>query len=262
MPQAWYVSNGYYTAGGAGNAPATSTPGDTFNVPAFNVNSPAYLENIWCQGGSQDWISVKSPKMHDNNQGIRLRVGGTQVRPLLPDGAEQILYPVDTPTVTLDETAAATGAIALLYRFTDLPGIAPRMANWSDIQPRIKQISRVDVSLGGAAGIGQYSAGNAINSTLDNFQANSDYALLGYLAATAGLTLAISGIDTGNVKVGGPLSNDPIVTYNWFKSESLASGFPMIPIIAANNKASTLVYQVSNTAIAAQVVTLIFALLG
>jgi hypothetical protein len=262
MPQAWYVSNGYYTAGGAGNAAATSTPGDTFNVPSFSVNSPAYLEQMWTQSAVTDWLKVTSPKFHDNNQGIRLRTSGTQARPLLPDGAEQPLYPVDNPTFTLDATGAGTGAVAAIYRFTDLPGISPRMGTWSDIQPRIKELSGVDVALGAGAAIGAYSAGNAINSTFDNFQSGSDYALLGYLAPTAGLTLAVQGIDTGNVKVGGPLSNDPLVTYNWFKQESENSGFPMIPIIAANNKGATNVYQVSNTAIAAQTVTLILALLG
>ena len=262
MGQAWYISNGFFTAGGAGNAVATPSPGDTFNVPAFNVNSPAYLEQVWTQGASQDWISIKSPKMHDNNQGIRLRVGGTQQRPLLPDAALQPLFPVDNPAVTLDETAAATGAVGVLYRFTDLPGISPRMATWSDIQPRIKQISGVDVALGASPAIGAYSAGNAINSTFDNFQANQDYALLGYLAATAGCSLAIQGIDTGNVKIGGPLSTDEWLTYNWFKSESELTGFPMIPVIAANNKNATNVYQVGTTALGAQTVTLILALLG
>jgi hypothetical protein len=262
MPQAFFVTSGFFTAGGAGNAPATSSPGDTFQVPSFNVNSPAYLENMWVQGASTDWISVKSPKMHDNNQGIRLRTGGTQQRFLLQQGMEQPLYPVDTPTVTIDETAAASGAITLMYRFTDLPGIQPRLDTWTNIQPRIKQISGVDVALGACPAIGSYSAGNAINSTFDNFQAGVDYALIGYLASSAGLTLAVQGIDTGNVKVGGPLSVDPLVTAGFFADLSTDSGFPTIPIIAANNKGSTNVYQVANSALAAQTVTLILAMLG
>lgn len=259
MPAAFYVSSGYYTAGGAGSAVATSSPGDTFTVPSFNLASPAYLDSVWVQGASTDWVSVKSPKMHDNNQGIRLRTGGTQQRNLIPGSASQPMYPVDTPTVTIDETAAATGAISLVYRFSDLPGIQPRLAQWADIAPRIKQITGVDVALGAAPAIGAYSAGNAINATFDNFQANSDYAILGYLASSAGLTLAIQGQDTGNVKVGGPLSTDPLLTANWFADQATEQGAPYIPIIAANNKGSTNVYQVATTAIAAQTVTLIMA---
>jgi hypothetical protein len=262
MPQAYYVSSGYYTAGGAGSAVATSTPGDTFNLPSYNLSSPAYLDDVWTQSAVTDWLSVKSPKMHDNNQGIRLRTGGTQQRSLLPGMINQPVFPVDTPTVTLDATGAGTGAVSIIYRFTDLPGISPRLAMWSDVTPRIKNISGVDVALGAAPAIGSYSAGNAINSTFDNFQAGADYALLGYLAATAGLTLAVQGQDTGNVKVGGPLSTDPLVTSNWFVNLAEETGFPYIPIIAANNKGSTNVYQVATTAIGAQTVTLILAELG
>lgn len=259
MPEAYFVASGYYTAGGAGSGVATSTPGDSFQVPSFAIGSPAYIDSIWVQGASTDWISIKSPKMHDNNQGIRLRTGGTQQRNLMPGSASQLMYPVDNPTITIDETAAATGAISLVYRFTDLPGISPRLAQWADIASRIKAISGVDVALGAGAAIGAYSSGNAINSTFDNFQAGSDYALLGYLAATAGLTLAIQGQDTGNVKVGGPLSTDPLLTANWFADQANESGVPYIPIIAANNKGSTNVYQVANSAIGAQTVTLIMA---
>ncbi len=262
MGQAWYVSSGFNTAAGAGSQVAVPSPGDTFAVPAFSVNSPAFLEQAWVQGAVQDFISIKSPKFHDNNQGIRLRTGGLAQRPLLPDAAGQPLYPVDNPTATLDATAAGSGAISLLYRFTDLPGISPRMGMWADIQPRIKAISGVDVAIGACPAVGSYSAGNAINSTFDNFQAGCDYALLGYLCPISGVSLVIQGIDTGNVKVGGPMSTDPLITYNWFKNESELTGFPMIPIIAANNKGATNVYQVAGGANAATTITLILALLG
>lgn len=259
MPLAYFAASGFYTAAGAGNATATVTPGDSFTVPAFTPNTLAYLDHIWVQGASTDWISVKSPRMHDNNQGIRLRTGGIQQKDLMPGGIVQQMYAVDTPTVTIDETGAATGAVTLVYRFQDLPGVSPRLAMWSDIANRIKNISGVDVALGAAPAIGSYSAGNAINSTFDNFQANADYALLGYYVATAGLTLSVQGQDTGNLKMGGPMSTDPYVTGNWFVQYSQNTGIPAIPIINSNNKGSTNVYQVANSAIAGQTVTLLLA---
>jgi len=262
MPQAYYVASGFFTAAGAGSGVAVSSPGDSFTLPSFNLSSPAFLDNVWTQSAVTDWLSIKSPKMHDNNQGIRLRVGGVQERSLLGGGVSQPVFPVDTPTVTLDATGAGTGAVSVIYRFADLPGIQPRLGMWSDIAPRIKNISGVDVALGACPAIGAYSAGNAINSTFDNFQAGADYALIGYLAATAGLTLAVQGQDTGNVKVGGPLSTDPIVTSSWFQDQAEQNNFPYIPIIAANNKGSTNVYQVGTTALGAQTVTLILAELG
>lgn len=259
MPLANYVTSGFFTAAGAGSAIATSTPGDTFTVQQPNSGSKCWLDAIWVQGASTDWVSVKSARMHDANQGIRLRVGGLQQKDLLPGGIVQQMFPVDTPTVTIDETGAASGAISLVYRYDDLGGSNPRLAGWNDITSRIKNISGVDVLLGAAPAIGSYSAGVAINSTFDNFQANADYALLGYLCPVAGLSLSIVGQDTGNLRMGGPMSTDPYVTGNWFVQQANFIGVPYIPIINANNKGSTLVAQVANSAIAAQTVTLLMA---
>lgn len=262
MPRALILSAGYYTAGAAGTGAATPMAGDTFAVPSFSANSPAYLEQIWSSGASTDWVGIKSMRMHDNNQGIRLYTGAGQDNPLLPYGTDETLYPSDVPTVSIDEIAAATGGIAMLYGFTDLDGVMPRLDSWSNIQPRIKHISGVQVALGAVPAIGQYSAGVTINSLFDNFNAGSDYALLGYLTKTPVLAIAVIGQDTGNVKIGGPGVADPKVTANWFIHLSNESGRPYIPIIAANNKGSTQVMQTDSSAAAAQNVTLIMAELG
>lgn len=261
MPQAYVMSAGFYTAAAAGTGAATPMAGDTFNVSNFN-NGSAYIEAVFAEGASTDWVSIKSPKMADNNQGLRLITGSGLIDPLNPLGMDQPMYSGDTPTVSIDETAIATGAIATIYWYDDLPGVAPRLANWADVQPRIKNISGTQVNLGAVGAIGQYSAGNAINSAFDNFKADTDYALLGYLTAATVLALAVQGQDTGNSKVGGPGVADPKVTANWFVKLSLETGRPHIPLIAANNKASTLVFQTDNTAHAAQNVTLLLAELG
>ena len=258
MPRAHYVSCGYYTAAAAGTGVAVPMAGDTFNVPNFN-DGAGYLENLWAEGTSTDFVSIKSPRMHDNNQGMRMQVTSTAENPLLPWNAYQALTSGDTPTVSIDETAAATGAIATLYSFDDLPGVQPRLDTWSDVQPRIVAISGVQVTVGAIGAIGNYSAGVAINSSYDNLQSDADYALLGYLPLAPVLTIAVAGQDTGNLKVGGPGTTDPKVTRNWFVEMDKNTGRPSIPIIAANNKGGTLVFQTDNTAHAAQNVTLIMA---
>lgn len=259
MPEALLLSTGYYTAGAAGTGVATPMSGDTFTVPSFALTSPAWLEQVWASGASTDFVRVRSPRMHDANQGIRLQVGGIVEKELLPGGTNQPLYPSDTPIVEIDETAAATGAIATLYGFSDLPGVNPRLSDWASISGRITQISGVQVNLGAVGAIGQYSAGNAINSTFDNFEAGADYALLGYQVPSACLAIAVQGQDTGNLKVGGPGSVDPFVTRDWFVRLSREAGRAYIPIINANNKGSTNVYQTDSSAHAAQSVTLVLA---
>jgi hypothetical protein len=261
MPRAIQLVAGYYTAAGAGSGVATPMAGDTFNIANF-TNGNSYLEQAWVNGASTDWVSVRSPRMHDNNQGIRMITTPNSDDQLLPWGLNQIMYSGDTPTVTIDETAAATGAIAALISYDDLPGANPRLAMWPDVQSRIKNICGQEVDLGAIGAIGNYSAGVAINATFDNFQAGSDYALLGYWTAASVLAIAVAGQDTGNLKVGGPGVTDPKVTRDWFITMSVETGKPCIPIIAANNKGSTLVYQTDSSAHAAQHVGLVLAELG
>lgn len=258
MPRAHYTSCGFFTAGAAGTGVATPSPGDTFVVPNFN-NGNAYLEQVWAEGASTDFVQIHSARMHDNNIGIRLLTPGNTVDPLCPWGMDQTLYSGDQLTVQIDETAAATGSIATIYSFDDMPGVQPRLDTWADVSSRIIDISGVQVLVSAIAAIGSYSPGVAINSAFDNFQADADYALLGYLTTATVNALVVAGQDTGNLKMGGPGVADPKVTRNWFIEMDRLTGRPSIPIIAANNKGGTLVFQNDNTAHAAQAVVLIMA---
>jgi hypothetical protein len=262
MPRALQLVTGFFTAAGAGTNIVTPSGGDTFTVSSFDVGSPAYLEQAWATNTADDFARIRSARMHDANQGIRMQLAGYARQPLLPYGMNQQLYPVDTPTVEIDATGAGSDAISVLYSWQDLPGVQPRLANWADVEPRILEVSGVDVLVSACAAIGAYSPGVALNSSFDNFQAGSDYALLGYQVASPTLSIAIIGQDTGNLKVGGPGFSAAPLTQDWFISLGVKSGRPCIPIIAANNKGATLVSQVDNTAHAAQHVTLILAQLG
>lgn len=259
MPRAIQLITGFATVGAAGTAVVTPSPGDTFTVPSFATSDAASLEQFWVTGASIDWVRIRSPRMHDANQGIRTRIGATQTDPLFPWGVNQPLWPVDTPIVEIDQTAIASGVLSALYSYSNLGGVNPRLGGIADVMPRIRQVSGVEVALSAAAAIGSYSPGVALNSSFDNFEAGVDYALLGWETSVSTQSIAIIGQDTGNLKVGGPGIADPKVTYRWFWDAAYYTGDPWIPIIAANNKGSTLISQVNNTAIAAQAVTLFLA---
>ena len=259
MPRAIQQINGFFTAAGAGTNIVTPMTGDTFTVPSINPSSAARLENIWATGAAVDFLRVRSPRMHDANQGIRLRVSNINQMPMLPWSADQPMYALDTPVVELDFTGAGTGAIGVLYEYDDLPGVNPRLATWEEVDPRIINVMGCDVNLGAIGAIGAYSAGNALNSLVDNFEAGYDYAWLGYDVATNRHAISIAGPDTSFLKIGGPGTNFPQVTSEWFQRIARLTGRPYIPIIAANNKQSTLVFQTDNAASAATNVTLILA---
>lgn len=261
MPRSLQLVSGYYTAGAAGTGTATPSPGDTFNVPSFNISSQAYLAQVIASGASTDFVRIRSPRLHDANQGIRLYIGTTTHRNLLPWDNGEVLYPSDTPTVEIDETAAATGAISILYEFADLAGASPRLASWSEVRPRIQHISGVEVDVTSGA-IGAFGTGAAINSSFDNFEAGADYAWLGWTTNAACHAIRLTGKDTGNLAIGGPGNVDPIETRNYWLTASQATGRPFIPIIAANNKGSTLLQNMDTAATTAVKVTLILAQLS
>lgn len=261
MPRAIQTVSGFFTAGSAGTNVATAAPGDTFNVPSFAVTSGARLLQAYANGATTDFIRIRSPRMHDANQGLRLRVSATVDAELLPWQVSEVLYPSDTPIVEIDATGAGTGSVLLHYEFDDLPGVQPRLAGLSDIAGRLVHIMGCEVDVTSGA-IGAYGNGVAINANFDNFEAGADYALLGYTLTTPCSGIAIVGKDTGNLKIGGPGTSDPRWTSDYYVYMSEMTGRPCIPIIAANNKSSTLLQNVDITLNLATKVTLLLGQLA
>jgi len=260
MPRTLQTMAGFFTAAGAGTNPATPAPGDSFAVASF-TNGRAYLENVSASGATTDFVRMRSPRLHDANQGLRLFTGATKQRNLLPWGMNETLYSSDVPTVEIDATAAGSGGILLTYGYDDLNGGNPRLDVWPSIQPRIVHVSGVEVDVTSGA-IGAWGNSAPINGLFDNFEAGADYAWLGWMCNAPCLGIALTGKDTSNFKVGGPGDGDPIKTREYWINASSETGRPFIPIIAANNKAGTILQNVDSAAGTVVKVTLILAQLA
>lgn len=253
---------GFATNAGAGTSVATVSPGTsgTFAVDAFDTGK-AYLESVWAKGPTTDWVRFRSPRMHDNNQGLRLFLGTSLQANLVPWGSNIQLYSSDVPTVEIDATAASSAVIALTYGYDDLGAPGATLANWSEIQPRIVDVSAVEVDVTSGA-IGAYGAAATINSSFDNFKADGDYALLGYTVSAATACIAINGADTSNFDIGFPGDPDPRETRDYFIRMANGCGRPSIPVIKANNRGGTTLKTVDAAAATAVKVTLEFARLS
>jgi len=248
---------------GAGPTAFTPNTGDSFVALNFDVPNPAYIDQLWADNATGGFVRVRSPRLHDQAQGLRYAVGAAKgAYPLLDSFASQALFPSDTLIVEGSGGAAETDNVAILNYYTNLPGANARLANWAEIQGRIINLmgSEVDVTSGATAG--DWGAGLAINATFDNFKANTDYALLGYTVSAGCTAVAIAGPDTSNFRVGGPGVLDPLATRSWFVDQNIATGRPYIPIINSNNRGGTLAYIAAVTAAAAVKVCLSFAQLG
>lgn len=260
MPRAIQTVAGYYTGAAAGTGVATPANGDNLSIVNFQSGN-GYLAAFSAAGASVDFIRIRSPRMHDANQSIKAWVGGVEYQSLLVDGSDQKMYPADTPTVEIDVTAASTGGVLLTFEYDDMPGAQPTLASWDDIRPRIADVYYAETDCPGAA-LGQWSASQALNSVYDDFHAGANYAVLGYICSANCLGVKLTGPDTGNLGIGAPGSNNPLLTRDYFVKKSENTGRPWIPVIAANNKAATVAQNVDVAANTAVKVTWVLAMLS
>lgn len=224
----------------------TANSGDTFTVRSFQFQAGAFLEDIAALGATAGIIRVRSPRLHDNVQGIRLRTVAAEVRGLLPDSAMQRLYPQDQLVVEMTGGASETDVGVLQVYYADLPGTDARLAMWEQVKPRIENLLSVEVAIAAAGTTGDWSAGTAIDTTFDLLKANVDYAVLGYESPAIVAAVALQGPDTGNLRIGGPGTTEAIETRDYFVRQARLHQTPHIPIVNAANKGATLAYQCDN----------------
>jgi hypothetical protein len=220
----------------------TMNTGDSLAVRAFGEAVNVYLENVWTQQATAGFARVRSPRMHDNVQGIRVATPAALPLPLLPIEANQRLYQTDTLIAEIQGGGAETDAMALQVYYDGVSTGAARLATWDQVKSLVKNISGAQVDVAGPTTTGDWSAGTNLTNFTDQWHADTYYAVLGYELDTASLAVAIKGPDTGNYKVGGPGALQPIDTRDYFVECSRLTGMPHIPVIQAQNKGNTQVH--------------------
>jgi hypothetical protein len=274
MPNAIETVFGYLSDAASTGAQAfTAVTGQTFTIRASNPANPGVtLQALFSNFQDDGDVRIRSPRMHDDVNGIRLNAGEALPQVLANEGFQQTLYSQDTLTVegyfTEAPTATHISQVGLHVYYNDLPGIDANYRTWAEVQPNIVDYYGVPVIPSGSATAGQLGAGVALNSTVDQFKANTLYALLGYQSAGSATEAeipgmwCIQGVDLGNLYVGGPIGGPSIDTRRFFKWMDAETGIASIPVINSQNKASTLVFAATQAASAAPEITLLFAQLS
>lgn len=253
-------------AASTGAQPMTAASPQSFNVRATNGQTVAHLEAVWASFQDPGYLRVRSPRLHDNTNGIEVEAQSTVTNPLLLECFSQELYSQDALTVEGFFTAAPVATHAsfagLQVYYDDLPGVAANYQSWAQVAPQIQSYMGVFVNPTSSATVGQWGAGVALNSSQDVFKANGAYALIGFSTPTSFVAWSILGTDLGNLQVGGPGTIDPVMSRQWFRYMELESGKPSIPVINSQNKGSTLIQVASAAASTAFPISLLFAYLG
>ena len=253
------------TAIGATIANINAVSGDTLVVRNTGNNAiPARLLQVWADVQAAGTARVRSPRMHDNVQGLRFDTVIGDPRPLMPWGVSQPVYPGDTLVAELGGSAVAGDieTLCLLNYYPDLPGVAGNFITFEQLQQRLLHVFTVENTLAtGTAG--GWSGAEAINAEFDQWRSGEVYALIGYLVDTECAAVAWRGGDTGNLRVGGPGDEtERELTADWFMRLSRSFNLPLIPTFRADNKAGILVDAVQDENGADVTVTSIFALLS
>lgn len=264
MGRALQVITGQVTAPSTTFTAWTMAAGDSLTIRNCPFDARVQLLSAWADNQAAGTVRVRSPRLHDNVQGIRLGIVASTVQPLLPDGFIQRLFPQDT--LVAEQTGSAVAADietgALLVWYENLPGVEGRFIDVATLRDRMEQIVTIEntLALGTAGG---YSGEEAINAEFDLLIANRDYALLGYLCSAECAVVGWRGADTGNVRVGGPGCDDnKEVTRNWFVTLSEQFQLPLIPVFNSANKAGFLIDGVQDENGTDVTVTSIVALLA
>ena len=221
----------------------TMSAGNSATVRSAPLDSDILLLQAWADNQADGTFRIRSPRLHDNVQGLRLDVLAGAVEPLLPMGVPQPLIAQDD--LVLELTGSGTGgdieSAALLIYYRDLPGAQARLVSPGEVMPRIANLVTVENTLALGTG-GGYTGEEALNAEFDLLKANVDYALLGYLVDAECAAVRWRGIDTANLGVGGP--GEPAqrhVTAKWFVHLSEEYGLPLIPVFNAANIGGILV---------------------
>jgi hypothetical protein len=252
MGRGMEVVGGFATNPGAVLTALTPSLGTSFTVRGTDTTKNAWLASGWAFNGTAGEYVIKSPRLHDNVQGIRNRVTAAFTAPLFNSPfnpmAKQRLYAQDNLTVQISGGAAELDCGAILIYYEDLAGVAARFVDVPTIVKSGLNLVTAEVTVVGVA-TGNFGGAVAINSTFDTLKANTDYAILGGMSDTRGLAVGITGVDLGNLRVGFPCEPSVRdVTNNWFMGLSANIGLPAIPVINSANKAAITIDVLTNGA--------------
>jgi len=243
MGKALELLVGFVTAPDTALTALTMASGNSATVRAASEGSQVHLVNCWADNQGAGILRIKSPRMHDNVQGIRLPVIVANPQELMPQGLLQKLYPQDSLTLELSGSAT-TGDIetaAFLLYYEDLPGVTANLISSSELKSKLINILSVENTLATGTS-GGYSGEEAINAEYDLLRANTDYAILGYQVSAQCAAIRWRGVDFGNLGVGAPgqITNQRNSS-TFFMDLADKTGLDTIPVFNSANKSSLLI---------------------
>lgn len=224
-------------------APGTGDSATFFNVPQ---GSFANLSETWgVDDASPCEVSLVASRFHDQQFAIRAELpDGSTLAPVNratkvdTAGIDQPIFPSDVLNVQVNGTAADNVNVTLVLYYADIPGIQSRLFTYEQVAAAAGNRVGINVTL--TPGAGDWGASVALNAADNRLHANRDYAVLGFTSTTPLAAVGMSGIDVGNLRVGGPVLADGDHDSTLFIDLARAYNAALIPVINSNNAGNTL----------------------
>ena len=243
MGKAMEVLTGYVTAAGTTLTALTMLAGNSLTIRAAKEGSKVWLLGAWANAQGDGYLQIRSPRLHDNVEGMTFAVEASNCRPLIPIGCRQELISQDTLIAMLAGSATASDIdyACLVIYYEDLPGVEGRFITWDEYVERAKNIISVRNTLTLDTD-GTYDGEEAINAEYDLLKANTDYALLGCHVRDNSALVRYRGTDTGNLGVGVPAGvGEQWISGAYFAHLARFTGLACIPVINSANKSNMLI---------------------
>lgn len=243
MGRALEIILGFVTAPDTTLTALTMAAGNSATVRSAKEDSKINMIGAWADNQTAGILRIRSPRMHDNVENMRFPVVVSNPQNFFPKGLKQKLFTQDT--LALELSGSATGGdietAAFLIHYEDLPGINANLIDADALMQRMVNLLTIENTLSTGTS-GGWSGEEAIDAEYDLLKANTDYALVGYVASAECAAVRWRGVDFGNLGVGGPgIDTHQAHTVSWFKDLSEEQGLPLIPVFNSANKSSLLI---------------------
>jgi hypothetical protein len=265
MPVLTSISTFKQSLSGSAFEALAAVSGDSLSIIAFPDSSQAWVEEVISGNSAHKMeVAVYSPRFGDNQYGMRLQhqfnptTSGADGDPqlILPRVIDIPVYSTDTLNVQANGTASDNANVTLQLYYENIQGAGQRLASWDTISGNIVRYLAIEVTVTPGT-TGSPGTAVALNANDDRLQADQDYALLGYNVDLPATCFRLRGPDTGFYNIPMPGHWDSRHTSDWFVQAGKQRNRPHIPIINANNKATTFLDGLSSTNVGAVKLSLV-----
>lgn len=235
----------------ATNPGSTETAGTIVSGSSATLrNSEGAIIDCWQSRTAAGLSRVTSPLLHDSIGGMLWRgAAGHVAGPCrrVPQPVERL----DTLTVALTGSGAAVEHTSLTIAYRDIDGIDARFLTPGEVDTRVVDLYGIPVMI--TPGTTGYGTAVGITSSVDQFRAGRDYAILGALVSggpTIGAhAIRIKSPSWGNLGIGIPAAESSNITDNrafYF----LGTGRKVVPVISATERSYVTLDAIGATATA------------